>query len=61
MGAFHVLRHGFKFYVKTMAKLDALLGKVEAALERLREHRSAFITAAVTGKFDVRGAVPVAE
>jgi type I restriction enzyme S subunit len=36
------------------AKLDALMGKVEAAVERLQEYRSALITAAVTGKIDVR-------
>ena len=39
------------------AKLDALAGKVEAAVERLQEYRSALITAAVTGKIDVRCAV----
>ena len=38
------------------AKLDALVGKVEAAVERLQEYRTALITAAVTGKIDVRQA-----
>ena len=38
------------------AKLDALVGKVEAAVERLQEYRTALITAAVTGKIDVRKA-----
>ena len=38
-------------------KLDALVLKVEAAVERLQEYRTALITAAVTGKIDVRGAV----
>ena len=38
------------------AKLDALVGKVEEAVERLQEYRTALITAAVTGKIDVRGA-----
>jgi type I restriction enzyme S subunit len=38
------------------AKLDALAGKVEAAVERLQEYRTALITAAVTGKIDVRKA-----
>lgn len=38
------------------AKLDALVTKVEAALERLQEYRTALITAAVTGKIDVRKA-----
>jgi len=32
------------------AKLDALVGKVEEAVERLQEYRTALITAAVTGK-----------
>jgi len=39
------------------AKLDALVGKVEEAVERLQEYRTALITAAVTGKIDVRKAV----
>lgn len=39
------------------AKLDALAGKVETAIERLQEYRTALITAAVTGKIDVRKAV----
>jgi len=38
------------------ARLDRLIGKVETAIERLREYRSALITAVVTGKVDVRGA-----
>lgn len=38
------------------AKLDALVAKIEIAIERLREYRSALITAAVTGKVDVRSA-----
>ncbi|MCC5845879.1 MAG: restriction endonuclease subunit S [Verrucomicrobia bacterium] len=38
------------------AKLDALVTKVETAIERLQEYRSALITAAVTGKMDVRAA-----
>ena len=42
-----------KLWAET-AKLDALVGKVEAAVERLQEYRTALITAAVTGKIDVR-------
>lgn len=38
------------------AKLDALVEKIETAIERLREYRSALIAAAVTGKVDVRSA-----
>jgi len=40
------------------AKLDALVAKVETAIERLQEYRTALITAAVTGKIDVRRKVP---
>lgn len=37
------------------AKIDQMISKVEAAIERLQEYRTALITAAVTGKIDVRG------
>ncbi|MFN2397909.1 MAG: restriction endonuclease subunit S [Gemmatimonadaceae bacterium] len=37
------------------AKIDQMVAKVEAAIERLQEYRAALITAAVTGKIDVRG------
>lgn len=37
------------------ARIDALVGKVQAAIERLEEYRAALISAAVTGKIDVRG------
>nr|WP_274522026.1 restriction endonuclease subunit S [Ectothiorhodospira lacustris] len=39
------------------AKIDKLMEKVEAAIARLQEYRTALITAAVTGKIDVREAV----
>ncbi len=39
---------------KQTAKLDALVAKVESAIERLQEYRTALMTAAVTGKIDVR-------
>ena len=39
------------------AILDAMVTKVETAIDRLQEYRTALITAAVTGKIDVRGAV----
>ena len=42
---------------REIIKIDLMVEKVEAAIERLREYRSALITAAVTGKIDVRGAV----
>lgn len=38
------------------AKIDRMIEKVEAAIEKLQEYRTALITAAVTGKIDVRGA-----
>ncbi len=37
------------------AQIDALSGKVSEAIDRLREYRTALISAAVTGKIDVRG------
>lgn len=40
---------------REMRKLDALTAKVEAAIARLTEYRTALITAATTGKIDVRG------
>ncbi|TAK05949.1 restriction endonuclease subunit S [bacterium] len=36
------------------AKIDRMIEKVEAAIEKLHEYRTALITAAVTGKIDVR-------
>ena len=45
------------FLDRETAKIDQLIAKVEAAIERLCEYRTALITAAVTGKIDVRKAV----
>jgi len=39
------------------ANLDGLTAKINAAIERLWEYRTALISAAVTGKIDVRGEV----
>ena len=39
-------------------KIDTLVGKVQEAIDRLKELRTALISAAVTGKIDVRKAVP---
>lgn len=45
----------------SVAKIDSLLGRAESAAETLLEYRSAQISAAVTGKLDVRhAAIPVA-
>jgi type I restriction enzyme S subunit len=38
------------------ARIDALIRKTEHSIELLKEHRTALITAAVTGKIDVREA-----
>ncbi|NMP24268.1 restriction endonuclease subunit S [Sulfobacillus harzensis] len=40
------------------ARIDAIIGKVQESIDLLKERRSALITAAVTGKVDVRGLVP---
>jgi type I restriction enzyme, S subunit len=42
---------------RATARIDTLIGKTERSIELLREHRSALITAAVTGKIDLRNAV----
>ncbi len=39
------------------AKIDALVAKVQEAIDRLKELRTALISAAVTGKIDVRDTV----
>ncbi len=39
------------------AKIDQLIEKIETAITRLQEYRTALITAAVTGKIDIRRAV----
>lgn len=46
-----------EFVVRETAEIDAMIAKVETATERLQEYRTALITAAVTGKIDVRGTV----
>ncbi len=46
------------FLDRETAKLDALIAKVREAIERLKELRTALISAAVTGKIDVRKEVP---
>ena len=51
----HIEQSAIASYLNTeTAKLDALVAKVEEAIERLQEYRMALITAAVTGKIDVR-------
>ena len=48
------------FLDRETERLDHLTSLVEGAIERLREHRTALITAAVTGKIDVRDAATAA-
>ena len=50
------------FLDRETEQIDALRGKAETAIDRLQEYRTALITAAVTGKIDVRDAArePVA-
>ncbi|MCG8510766.1 MAG: hypothetical protein MI741_16205, partial [Rhodospirillales bacterium] len=40
-----------------VGKLKRLGDRIDESIERLREHRAALISAAVTGKIDVRGEV----
>ena len=44
------------FLDRETAKIDALIAKVQEAIDRLKELRTALISAAVTGKIDVREA-----
>lgn len=46
-----------EFVEAELARCDALTTKVREAIERLKELRTALISAAVTGKIDVRGIV----
>jgi len=39
------------------AKIDTIIAKAQQAIELQKEHRTALISAAVTGKIDVRGIV----
>ena len=48
-----------EFLDRETERIDALSARVESAIERLQEYRIALITAAVTGKIDVRGFVGV--
>ena len=45
------------FLDRETAKIDALIVKIRQAIDHLKEFRSALISAAVTGKIDVRGDV----
>ena len=43
-----------RFLDRETARIDALVAKVRDAIDRLKELRTALISAAVTGKIDVR-------
>ena len=45
-----------RFLDSETRRIDFMVAKIETAIERLREYRAALITAAVTGKIDVREA-----
>ena len=42
------------FLDRRTERIDALCSRIETAIERLQEHRTTLVTAAVTGKIDVR-------
>ena len=44
-----------EFLDRKTAEIDDLCARMETAIERLQEYRTALVTAAVTGKIDVRG------
>lgn len=46
------------FVDRETSMIDQMLDKVALAIDRLQEYRTALITAAVTGKIDVRGVSP---
>ena len=41
------------------AKIDALISRIQEGIEKLKEYSCALISAAVTGKIDVREAIEV--
>ncbi|MEX9568733.1 restriction endonuclease subunit S [Proteus terrae subsp. cibarius] len=43
------------FINRQTTRIDTLINKTQKSIELLKEHRSAFITAAVTGQIDLRG------
>ena len=46
------------FLDRETSRIDDLIAKVNDSVELLREYRTALISAAVTGKIDVREEVP---
>ncbi|EFA68245.1 restriction endonuclease subunit S [Cylindrospermopsis raciborskii] len=48
-----------QFLDRETAKIDTLVAKTRTSIEKLKEYRTALISAAVTGKIDVREEVPI--
>lgn len=46
------------FLDRETAQIDTLINAITRQIEKLHEYRTALISAAVTGKIDVRGEVP---
>ena len=42
------------FLDREISKIDGLIAKVQESIDRLKEYRTALISAAVTGQIDVR-------
>ncbi|WP_367357680.1 restriction endonuclease subunit S, partial [Mesotoga sp.] len=51
-------REILNFLDESSKRIDSFISKIEKTIELLKEYRSALITAAVTGKIDVREEVP---
>jgi type I restriction enzyme S subunit len=49
-----------RFLQNETSKVDLLVAEAESAIALLQERRNALISAAVTGKIDVRGLAPLA-
>src|SRR5207249_849794 len=47
------------FIGRETTQLDALIARVREGIDKLREYRTALISAAVTGKIDVREEAPL--
>ena len=47
-----------EFLDREVASIDALVAKIRQAIDHLKEFRTALISAAVTGKIDVRETTP---
>jgi len=52
--AFHQLRAAAQFLDRETSKIDNLITKTRTSIDHLKEYRTALISAAVTGKIDVR-------